>query len=938
MVPKWMEPGGDIHMRGIFGLTVQQQLMTSAAAIVMMASATPAMAQTRTFNVPAGPASRSIPIFAKQAGVQILASGDIVKAKRTKAVRGNLTVEEGLRRLLDDTGLATNGNANGIITIGVAAAGNGQAVSSTTDDESLDEDERGKSEILVVGSRSQNVDIRRTEDDPQPYVVLNQQDIQKSGAISVEDLLRKRLPMNTQSTSNGQQANEASGLVGKGNISSINLRGLGATQTLILIDGRRPARVLNNGSDFTQADINGVPLSAIERIEILPSTAGGIYGGGAVGGVINIIRKRNYNGVDLRMSYDGTFRGGGEIFRAEMSGGFTPDNGATQVTFSGSYSTSRPLLAGDNNLSMIGRQLYVQNDPYEFPFPALTPNILAYENLVLDNGTPLGSNKTFVPVGYAGVGSDGGAALVRNAGTYNLDFSDDTSGKRAYLASNPKTVSANVNIRRRITSWLDAFVDGTFASNSGHLLSYYQFLSFIPGDAPSNPFQQDITVSYTSPGLSRSYDVSSQAWDARGGVVARLGKRWSASAEYGWSRSRTRTIYTASPLDPAFDAGVSDGTINVIRDLNQFPIDYSGFELPHPGNRAGPFETTQEIVSARFGGPLIELGGGPLGLNVLVENRRERAGENRTTSPTFVFLFPERSQQVRSAYVELRAPLVSERNARPFLQALEVQVSARYDDYKTVAPLPSSATLPVSNPVAPAFDYRTAKTKNNSYTVAGLWAPAKDLTLRASYSTGFLPPSISQIVSDQRQETTPNLPDPKRGNERIGARVPYLNIFGGNPDLSPEQSESLSFGAILTPQLLSGLRVSLDYTKIRKDGEIAAVSALSLIASEESYPGRVERGPNLPGDLPGWAGPVTKFDARLINFLKSKIEAFDAQIDYSFDTKHLGSVRLYGVGTLQKSLERQIATARDPFEFVGYSNGPLRWRLNGGIDWNFLYL
>jgi iron complex outermembrane receptor protein len=166
-------------MRGIFGLTVQQQLMTSAAAIVMMASATPAMAQTRTFNVPAGPASRSIPIFAKQAGVQILASGDIVKAKRTKAVRGNLTVEEGLRRLLDDTGLATNGNANGIITIGVAAAGNGQAVSSTTDDESLDEDERGKSEILVVGSRSQNVDIRRTEDDPQPYVVLNQQDIQK---------------------------------------------------------------------------------------------------------------------------------------------------------------------------------------------------------------------------------------------------------------------------------------------------------------------------------------------------------------------------------------------------------------------------------------------------------------------------------------------------------------------------------------------------------------------------------------------------------------------------------------------------------------------------------------------------------------------------------------------------------------------------------------
>ncbi len=104
-------------MRGTFGMSLQQHLMAGAA-IVAVANASPAMAQTRQFNVPAQPASRGIPAFARQAGVQIIASGNVVGNRRTNAVRGSYSVEEEMRILLGGTGLTADpGSAGGIITI-----------------------------------------------------------------------------------------------------------------------------------------------------------------------------------------------------------------------------------------------------------------------------------------------------------------------------------------------------------------------------------------------------------------------------------------------------------------------------------------------------------------------------------------------------------------------------------------------------------------------------------------------------------------------------------------------------------------------------------------------------------------------------------------------------------------------------------------------------
>ncbi|MEJ1962128.1 MAG: Plug domain-containing protein [Gammaproteobacteria bacterium] len=127
-----------------------------------------------------------------------------------------------------------------------------------------DSSKRGIPEILVKGQRTLNVDIKRTADDVQPYVVFDREAIAKSGATSVEDFLKRRLTMNTVAATNLQGADVT------GNASSFNLRGLGTEQTLVLVDGRRLSPFTRGGGLPTQPDLNGIPLSAIERIEVLP--------------------------------------------------------------------------------------------------------------------------------------------------------------------------------------------------------------------------------------------------------------------------------------------------------------------------------------------------------------------------------------------------------------------------------------------------------------------------------------------------------------------------------------------------------------------------------------------------------------------------------------------------------------------------------------------
>src|SRR5690606_7134354 len=216
-------------------------------------------------------------------------------------------------------------------------------------------------------------------------------------------------------------------------------------------------------------DINGIPLAAIERIEVLPSTASGIYGGGATGGVVNIVMKTDYAGVEVRAAYDSAFDTDAGHRRLEMSAGFSLEGGRTHAMLTAHRADSRFLLTGDRDFAQRGRALLMAHNPNPFdiwdpPYSTAT-NISSLDgDLVLDDGTPLGAAFATVPAGYAGADADGGAALLAMAGQYSLGIGDH---RRQSLMAGPVTESVALAARRDFTPWLEMFLDSGWTSNEG---------------------------------------------------------------------------------------------------------------------------------------------------------------------------------------------------------------------------------------------------------------------------------------------------------------------------------------------------------------------------------------------------------------------------------------------------------------------------------------
>src|SRR5690606_37597757 len=132
--------------------------------------------------------------------------------------------------------------------------------------------------------------------------------------------------------------------------------------------------------------------------------------------------------------------------------------------------------------------------------------------------------------------------------------------------------------------------------------------------------------------------------------------------------------------------------------------------------------------------------------------------------------------------------------------------------------------------------------------------------------------------------------DPARGNTAVGS---FSRINGGNPNLQPEESRSLSFGLIFTPQLLPGLRLITDYVKIKKEHNIANAPSVATLVTY--FPERITRGAKLPTDAPDWEGPITFVDQTLINMARAEIEAYDVQLDYRLNTTSRGAFEVYAL-------------------------------------------
>jgi iron complex outermembrane receptor protein len=295
------------------------------------------------FDLPAGPMDKALRDFAVQANRNISYEPSIVSGLQAAAIKGEFTVGDALTLLLKGTKLrAVDINTKTIRILEKTSPGTSlQTVPEDSSSKNTEiQSKNDIEEITVTGTH-----IRGTTDSPSPVLVFTRDDIDAAGVNTIQQFLES-LPQNFGGISEntmgaiagGSQANNAV------NGSAPNLRGLGADATLVLINGHRVAPGNSNGSFV---DISMIPLTAVERIEIVTDGASAIYGSDAVGGVVNIILRTKYDGAETRVQYGSVTNGSMHNVQVGQTVGTDWTGGSGVLSYQ--YFDQTPLSAAGRN-------------------------------------------------------------------------------------------------------------------------------------------------------------------------------------------------------------------------------------------------------------------------------------------------------------------------------------------------------------------------------------------------------------------------------------------------------------------------------------------------------------------------------------------------------------------------------------------------------------
>ncbi|MBB4837032.1 outer membrane receptor protein involved in Fe transport [Sphingomonas kyeonggiensis] len=300
-------------------------IRTLAAALAtgtcIVALATPAAAQTREYNIPAGSLKSALDAYVRQSGRQIVYRADEVRSARSPGARGQLSAEAALANLLADSGFTTRADGN-LVAI-VKSSGNASVAANQAASNGEDDAQNGDGqEIVVTGSN-----IRGVVPAGSPLTTYTREEITRSGVATIGQFLKK-LPENAATIDESTIfANTGdTGITGNNTRgTSINLHGQGAGSTLVLVNGHRLAP---SGADGSSTDISLIPLAVVERVDVLADGASAVYGADAVAGVVNFRLRRNFEGAESSARYGFSRDGGGEEWSlSQLAGTVWTDGG-----------------------------------------------------------------------------------------------------------------------------------------------------------------------------------------------------------------------------------------------------------------------------------------------------------------------------------------------------------------------------------------------------------------------------------------------------------------------------------------------------------------------------------------------------------------------------------------------------------------------------------
>lgn len=825
-----------------------------------------------------------------------------------------------------------------------------------------------------------NMDIPRGINDVQPYYIIGSEEIEATGKANLDEALRDTLTQNTAVEMNGQiDPNNQSLLNQLGATSSINLRGLGSSQTLILINGQRTSNFANRGVTY-QPDMNGYPLSAIERIEVLPGSASAIYGGTAVGGVVNVILRRNYTGGQVSATYQNTFDTDAPLRTINALFGFSlGKSGNTHVTLSGSYSDGKPLRMQDRPFIRDYYNRAIANSPATFYTQAqpnwtgTTPNIALNtaavngfnnaQNTTLtlkSNGQPLNARFTYIPEGTSAStpAATLASGLLANAGKYNLTLAPSVfRGENSLLVHVPRKQAVMARIDHKLNARVSLFAD--FSFNKSEVLEaqwvpigngVYQFA--IPGNAPTNPFRENVLISIPQPVSQAAHnDVSNQVSSGVIGGVVKLPWEWRLAADLNYSVTAQKVSYGLGNFANTTTFGgyqglFFNGTINPFVDTITNPVDFTRYY----GEWTGYNKDTMLDYNLRASGPIFTLPGGRPVLTVGSEVYTERlpqafvggafpavppAAKNPTNQYSY---FIGQRISTYAGHAEISVPIISGQNEKPFIRALEFQAAARAE-YFEVYTNPDARVNLFPDAIPPRETHSAvisrqdvAKLHATKPTFGLKYQPLREITFRASYATAFLPPTFGQLT--QRVNTAgvaPAVPTAQFFDPVTNATYSSFSVAGNNPALGPETSKNWNYGVIFEPHegALRDFRFNVEYWRIDKMDLIRTVNNVQQLANmgDRAPAGSVERDPTTKR--------VTLFTFANYNVGDGMTDGWDFSVDYRKATS-IGSFALRSRTTYTEHLKLPPSIGFPALEYIDYPNsgGATKLKSNASIGWS----
>ena len=615
--------------------------------------------------------------------------------------------------------------------------------------------------IEVTGSRIKRSDI----EGPSPVQSIARADIENMGYDNLQQLL-ERMPVagsGTFSTRGNNQDSTANGSA------AVSLRGLGADATLVLINGRRVSiSAFAEGITNSFVDINSIPVSAIERIDILKDGASAIYGSDAVAGVVNVILKKDIDGVEVNLGYGGTDGPNYEETTASLVWGTTSEKSSASVIIDYFKNTS---LSSDE----MGSLGTANQSPY--------------------GGEDFRSSRGFPGYFYVdGVKTIDPACPAENAtssGSCLFDY-----GPYGYIAPASERVGAisqfEYNFDNGITGFLEMAVQHNTSVAAGAPTPLDEDAGLtVPASHPNNPFGEDIQI-----GRYRTVDAGARQWDIESDTLRFVaGLRgefndwsWETAVQKGRSKSlqtgdRTQGWVRTDFLQQEVDAGNYNpfgGTYN-----DPAVIDRITTSLVRRG------ESHMTSFDANITGEAFSFGDDVVMMAAGIEYREEDVNDIPDDQFQRGLIFGTESvsasadREQYAAYVEFSIPLADN---------LELQLAGRYDDYS---------------------DFGTTTNPK----VALRWAPTDEITVRGSWAQGFRAPSLAQVGLGPSQESQFFVDTYRCEATGLDCDALDYNIeFAGNPDLEAEESESWNVGFIWAPSAEFGL--SVDVWSITQDNKI----------------------------------------------------------------------------------------------------------------------